>query len=134
MAIGGEPGPHQMTSLVAGIMLGSDVLHQEVAQMRSPHALQRAQGQDFGHGRRVDGVMSDRSVARLVQHYAANVGLDPTLVGGHSLSADFLTETARHGASLAKMQEVSRHKKVEVLFGYVRSAELFEDHSGSCFL
>jgi hypothetical protein len=32
------------------------------------------------------------------------------------------------------MQEVSRHKKVEVLLGYVRSAELFDDHAGDAFL
>jgi len=32
------------------------------------------------------------------------------------------------------MQEVSRHKKVEVLLGYVRSAELFDDHAGMAFL
>ena len=58
----------------------------------------------------------------------------PETVGGHSLRAGFLTEAARSGASLPKMQEVSRQKKVEVLLGYVRSAELFDDHAGSEFL
>ena len=48
--------------------------------------------------------------------------------------AGFLTEASRRGATLAKMQEVSRHKKVEVLLGYVRSAALFEDHAGAEFL
>lgn len=48
-------------------------------------------------------------------------------MGGHSLRAGFLTEASRTGATIAKMQEVSRHKKVEVLLGYVRSAELFDD-------
>lgn len=78
--------------------------------------------------------MSDRSVARLIQRYAAQVGLDPATVGGHSLRAGFLTEAARNRASLPKMQEVSRQKKVEVLLGYVRSAALFEDHAGEGFL
>ncbi len=45
-----------------------------------------------------------------------------------------LTEASRAGATIAKMQEVSRHKKVEVLLGYVRSAELFDDHAGEGFL
>lgn len=36
--------------------------------------------------------------------------------------------------TIAKMQEVSRHKKVEVLLHYVRSAELFDDHAGDGFL
>lgn len=85
-------------------------------------------------GRLTDKAMSDRSIARLIQKYAARVGLDPETVGGHSLRAGFLTEASRNGATIAKMQEVSRHKKVEVLLGYVRSAELFEDHAGDGFL
>ena len=44
------------------------------------------------------------------------------------------TTPARSGASLPKMQEVSRQKKLEVLLGYIRSAELFEDHAGEGFL
>lgn len=78
--------------------------------------------------------MSDRAVTRMVQKYAGLAGLDPAKVGGHSLRAGFLTEAARSGASLPKMQEVSRHKKVEVLLGYIRSAELFEQHAGDGFL
>lgn len=85
-------------------------------------------------GRLTDLAMSDRSVARLVQKYAERVGLDPETVAGHSLRAGFLTEAARTRASIAKMQEVSRQKKVDVLLGYVRSAELFEDHAGGGFL
>lgn len=78
--------------------------------------------------------MSDRAVARIVQKYAALAGLDPASVGGHSLRAGFLTEAARTGASLPKMQEVSRQKKLDVLLSYIRSAELFEDHAGGGFL
>lgn len=85
-------------------------------------------------GRLTDAPMSDRSIARLIQRYAGRVGLDPGTVGGHSLRAGFLTEASRNGATIAKMQEVSRHKKVEVLLGYVRSAELFDDHAGEGFL
>lgn len=85
-------------------------------------------------GRLTDKPMSDRSIARLIQKYAGRTGLDPEMVAGHSLRAGFLTEASRNGATIAKMQEVSRHKKVEVLLGYVRSAELFEDHAGSGFL
>jgi hypothetical protein len=32
------------------------------------------------------------------------------------------------------MQDVSRHKSVQVLSEYVRSAELFDDHAGAQFL
>jgi hypothetical protein len=55
-------------------------------------------------------------------------------VGAHSLRSGFLTEAAKAGASLPKMQEVSRQKKVEVLLGYVRDAALFENHAGESFL
>ena len=85
-------------------------------------------------GQLTDMRMSDRSIARLIQKYAGRVGLNPESVAGHSLRAGFLTEASRAGATIAKMQEVSRHKKVEVLLGYVRSAELFEDHAGEAFL
>lgn len=85
-------------------------------------------------GRLTDKPMSDRSIARLIQKYAGRTGLDPEMFAGHSLRTGFLTEASRAGATIAKMQEVSRHKKVEVLLGYVRSAELFDDHAGSEFL
>lgn len=70
----------------------------------------------------------------LIQKYVALAGLDPATMGGHSLRAGFLTEASRSGATIFKMQEVSRHKKVEILLGYVRSAELFDDHAGDGFL
>lgn len=85
-------------------------------------------------GRLTDRAMSDRSIARLIQKYAGRICLDPDMFGGHSLRAGFLTEASRTGATIAKMQEVSRHKKVEVLLDYVRSAELFDDHAGDGFL
>lgn len=85
-------------------------------------------------GRMTKEAMSDRSIARLIQKYAGLASLDTGTVSGHSLRAGFLTEASRSGATIAKMQEVSRHRKVEVLLGYVRSAELFDDHAGEVFL
>ena len=78
--------------------------------------------------------MSDRAIARLVQHHAAAAGYDPSLFAGHSLRAGFLTEGAAHGATIFKLQEVSRHKSIQVLSDYVRNAELFKDHAGQRFL
>jgi hypothetical protein len=51
----------------------------------------------------------------------------------HSLRSGFLTSAAEHGA-LFKMMEISRHKSVDTLRGYVRNAESFEDHAGAAFL
>lgn len=78
--------------------------------------------------------MSDRSIARVVQKHAAAAGYDPGEFAGHSLRAGFLTEAKATGASIFKIQEVSRHKSVQVLAAYVRSRELFRDHAGERFL
>ena len=66
--------------------------------------------------------------------YAEAAGLDPDVYAGHSLRAGFLTSGAEAGASIFKLMEVSRHKSVDTLRGYVRRAELFKDHAGSGFL
>ena len=61
-------------------------------------------------------------------------GLRPEDFVGHSLRAGFLTSGAENGASVFKLMEVSRHKSLDTLRGYVRRAELFKDHAGSDFL
>jgi len=73
-------------------------------------------------------------VARAVKRYAAMAGLDPAEFSGHSLRAGFVTSAAETGASILKIQEVSRHKSVDVLSGYVRRVDLFKDHAGAGFL
>ena len=77
--------------------------------------------------------MSDRSVAEIVKARAKAAGLDPARFSGHSLRAGFLTAAAQAGASIWKMQEQSRHKSLDVLSGYVRSARLFDDHESKDF-
>lgn len=74
------------------------------------------------------------SVADLVKFYAKAAGLDPALFSGHSLRAGFLTSGADAGASVFKLMEVSRHKSIDTLRGYVRRADLFKDHAGAAFL
>ena len=48
--------------------------------------------------------------------------------------AGFLTSAAARGASIFKMMDVSRHRSVDTLRGYVRDAELFKDHAGAGLL
>ena len=74
------------------------------------------------------------SVPDLVKKYAAAVGLDPDAFAAHSLRAGFLTSGAEKGASVFKLMEVSRHKSMNTLQAYVRSADLFRNHAGSTFL
>ncbi|WP_298089116.1 tyrosine-type recombinase/integrase [uncultured Sphingomonas sp.] len=78
--------------------------------------------------------MSDRAVARLVKRCASDAGFDASTFSGHSLRSGFLTEAASRGATIFKMQEVSRHKTVQILSDYVRSAERFKNHAGESFL
>ena len=78
--------------------------------------------------------LTAESVANIVKAYATRAGFDAAEFAGHSLRAGFLTSAAEHGASIFKMMEVSRHKSVDVLKGYVRRAELFKEHAGAAFL
>jgi hypothetical protein len=48
-------------------------------------------------------------VALIVKRRAAQAGLDPAEFSGHSLRAGFVTSAAETGASILKIQEVSRH-------------------------
>ena len=85
-------------------------------------------------GGKVGARLTDQSVADIVKTHAERVGLDPKLFAGHSLRAGFLTASAKRGASIFKMMDVSRHRSVDTLRGYVRDAELFKDHAGAGLL
>ena len=78
--------------------------------------------------------LTDRSVANIVKVHAERLGLDPATFSGHSLRAGFATSAAARGANLFKIMDVTRHKSVDTLRGYVRDAELFRDHAGQGML
>jgi formate dehydrogenase assembly factor FdhD len=61
----------------------------------------------------------------------SNVNFDQA---AHSLRSGFLTSAAANGASIFKMMDVSRHKSIDTLRGYVRDAEMFHDHAGNGLL
>jgi site-specific recombinase XerD len=89
----------------------------------------------LGKGRRVRlARLYDRSVANIVKAHAERVGLDPSEFSGHSLRSGFLTSAAARGATIFKMMDVSRHRSVYTLRGYIRDAELFRDHAGAGLL
>ena len=76
----------------------------------------------------------DGSIASIVKHYATLAGFDAAEFAGHSLRSGFLTSAAEAGADLFKMMEVSRHKRVDTVRGYVRMADMFKNHAGASFL
>jgi hypothetical protein len=59
------------------------------------------------------------------------LGSMPSNYSGHSLRSGFLTSAAGNGASIFKMMDVSGHRSVDTLRGYVRDAELSKDHAGA---
>jgi hypothetical protein len=45
-----------------------------------------------------------------------------------------ITTGEEAGASIWKLSEVSRHKSLDTLRGYVRRVDLFKEHAGASFL
>ncbi len=78
--------------------------------------------------------LSDHSIASIVKKYAEKAGYKSEEFGGHSLRAGFLTSAAENGASVFRMMDISRHKSVDTVRGYVRRAEEFQDHAGEGLL
>jgi site-specific recombinase XerD len=75
-----------------------------------------------------------RAVAEVVKAYARRAGFKAADFSGHSLRSGFLTSAAARGASIFKMMDVSRHKSIETLRGYIRDSEMFRDHAGTGLL
>jgi site-specific recombinase XerD len=78
--------------------------------------------------------LTPRAVANIIKHYAHQCGFNMENFSGHSLRAGFLTSAAENGASVFKMMEVSRHRNMQTVAGYVRSAKMFDEHAGEKFL
>jgi site-specific recombinase XerD len=74
------------------------------------------------------------SASRIVKRYARRMGLEAAAFAGHSLRSGFLTSSAESGANIFKMAEVSRHRSLDTLRGYVRRVDLFKEHAGAAFL
>lgn len=81
-----------------------------------------------------DQPLTGHAIAVIVKARVLVAGLDPARFAGHSLRAGFVTAAAMSGADVWKIQQVSRHKSMQVLSGYVRDARLFDDHAGDGFL
>jgi len=71
--------------------------------------------------------LSDQSVALIVKRRAQAAGLPPTLLSGHSLRAGYVTAAAGAGIEERKIANVTRHKNLPVLRGYIRTATAYDD-------
>jgi site-specific recombinase XerD len=82
----------------------------------------------------VDAPLTAQVVELRVKRRALLAGFDPAQLSGHSLRSGFITSAARHGASIWKLADQSRHRSMDTLRGYVRDGQLFQDHAGEAFL
>ena len=73
-------------------------------------------------------------IPRIIKHYAATIGLDPSGISGHSLRAGFVTSAAAHRARIDKIMEITRHTSPTTVMQYIRDADAFTDHAGQDFL
>jgi integrase len=66
------------------------------------------------------------AVGAILKKRAEAAGLDPEKFSAHSLRSGLLTSAAMNGASIWKLMDQSRHKSVQTVRSYVKSANLFE--------
>jgi len=71
--------------------------------------------------------LSDQSVALIVKRRAQAAGLPTALLSGHSLRAGYVTAAAGADIEERKIANVTRHKNLPVLRGYIRSATAYDD-------
>lgn len=85
-------------------------------------------------GKVIEGAISTRQIANIIKARAALAGLDASMFSGHSLRAGFVTSATSAGADVFRVMDVSRHRKVDTVRGYVRRAEMFKLHAGAGFM
>lgn len=78
--------------------------------------------------------LSGQWIARIVQRYSAAIGIDPILIGAHSLRSGFITSAGESNATLYKIMEVTGQKDPKTVLRYLRRPNLFREHVGEDFL
>jgi site-specific recombinase XerD len=79
-------------------------------------------------GKITDRRLSGKSVRIIMKDATSRAGFNSRDYSAHSLRSGAATTAAKRGAPIHKMQQLTRHKSVDVLLGYIRDASLFDDH------
>ncbi len=79
----------------------------------------------------LQGRLSDRGVARVVQRQAKAIGLDPTRYGAHSLRAGLATAAAAAGKSERAIMQQTGHKSLPMVRRYIREGDLFRENAAA---
>ncbi len=72
--------------------------------------------------------ISDKSIALIVKHYAALVGMDPKDYGAHSLRHGFATTAAQHHVEEREIMRQTRHRSQSVVRRYIDEADRLIDN------
>lgn len=83
------------------------------------------------HGRVAASRLSGFAVALVVKKLAAQVGIDPAKVAGHSLRAGLATSAAAAGVNERDIMRQTGHRSVEVLRKYIREGSLFRGNAAA---
>lgn len=84
------------------------------------------------HGQVGTSRLTAQSVAAVVKHHAARVGIDPAHVSGHSLRAGLATSAAAAGVPERIIAATTGHRSTAVLRGYIRDGTLFRENASAC--
>jgi len=63
----------------------------------------------------------------ILKRRVSGLGIDPTIVSGHSLRAGLATAAAAAGVSERDIARTTGHSSMEVLRTYIRSGDLFRN-------
>lgn len=69
-----------------------------------------------------------REVARIIKRLVKNGGFDPDGYSGHSMRAGLATTLAVAGIEERRIQDVTGHRSVEILRGYIRDGRVLVNH------
>ena len=78
--------------------------------------------------------LSRQCIWRVVKKYAEQIGLDPAIIGVHSLRAGFITSAGELNVELSRIMEVTGQTDPRTPLKYLRRANLFKGYAGSGFL
>ena len=80
--------------------------------------------------------LEGRDFAEMIKRSVQRIGLDPKLYSGHTLRASLITNAFRRKkpVPVVEIQQLTGHKSVQVLYEYVRDAELFKQNEATAML
>lgn len=79
------------------------------------------------HGHLRDGRLSKKSVARIIKRLGQQVGLDPKVLGAHSLRSGLATSAAAAGIAERDIARQTGHRSLLVLRGYIHDGTMFDN-------